>query len=85
MFNGTAWSCGPSALGHPPKQSFLPEEAHEVFRPCSQAQAWVLSPAFNIHPPRGSLSVYFFLHSKGVLMEKQALRAIAARQKNMGS
>ena len=74
------WSHGPSALGHLPKQSRRPGSACEVFRACSHAQAWVLSPAAQTYPPPGALGIFFFEHSKKVLLAKQAQRAVAAGQ-----
>lgn len=55
------------------------EEAWEVCRPCSHAQAWVFPPAPKIHPPHGSFGV-FFLTFKEKSCWRSRLRVMAARQ-----
>lgn len=73
------WSHGPSALGHLPKQSRRPGERLRGFRACSHARAWVLSPCSpNLSPPE-ALGMFFFEHSKKVLLVKQAQRASGSR------
>ena len=59
VFRGIAlepWALLPG----PPAQAEPPPRACEVFRACSHAQAWVLFPAPQTHPPPGALGIFFF-------------------------